>query len=102
MGLLAVMGPSRKDQRSPPLFLMRKSSKMLWRCQKSRTARSAAGKSTCVSTLSNGMSGPHGRDITFRDLIKRQPAPADVRERAARHDMQMLRTFLLYAAAAPS
>ena len=33
-------------------------SKTWWRCQKSRTARSCAGKSTCVSTFSNDIGLP--------------------------------------------
>src|SRR5581483_49427 len=49
------MGPSRKDQRGPPLFFCRSCSNALIFCQNFRTARSWAGKSTCVSTFSNGM-----------------------------------------------
>src|SRR6476660_1382278 len=56
MGLLAVIGPSRKDQRGLPRFLARNFSKICRSSHQRRVARSRAGKSTWVSTLSKGMS----------------------------------------------
>src|SRR5437588_76617 len=49
------MGPSRKDHFGLPRFFSRSLLKASIRCQKSRMARSWAGKSICVSTLSNGI-----------------------------------------------
>src|SRR5689334_10431931 len=55
MGLLAVMGPSRKDQRGPFLFFSRSRSKARISSQNASIWRSRAGKSVCGSTFSNGM-----------------------------------------------
>src|SRR3989304_4333060 len=55
MGLLAVMGPSRKDHLGFPRLSSRSRSKARVRSQKARTSRSCAGKSTFGSPLSNAM-----------------------------------------------
>src|SRR5437773_466457 len=62
MGLLAVIGPSRKDHFGLPRFLSHRRSKAWMRFQNSTMARSGAGKSTCVSTLSNGIGKPRAAD----------------------------------------
>src|SRR5437870_8387582 len=49
------MGPSRNDQAGLPLFWARSFSNAPVRSQNSRIARSWAGKSICVSTLSKDM-----------------------------------------------
>src|SRR6185503_6004879 len=53
MGLLAVIGPSRKDQRGLPRFFATSFSKIRSRSQKERRSRSRAGKSSVVGTSWN-------------------------------------------------
>src|ERR1051326_9009326 len=69
------MGPSRNDHRGPFVSFWHSFSKAVMRCQNSRTLRSWAGKSTCVSTLSNGMTVPrkaHGRKhVILAETCKR-------------------------------
>ena len=51
MGLLAVIGPSRKDHVGLPRFFSRRRSNALVLCQKSRIDLSRAEKSISVATL---------------------------------------------------
>src|SRR5580704_9939387 len=50
MGLFAVIGPSRKDQRGPCAFCWRSFSKMRFSSQKRSISRSMAGKSGTLAT----------------------------------------------------
>src|ERR1051326_2110708 len=50
MGLLAVIGPSKNDQRGPWAFFWRSLLKICLSCQKRRISRSIAGKSGTFAT----------------------------------------------------
>src|SRR3990167_7585719 len=73
MGLLAVIGPSRKDHFGLPRLISRSLSKARVFSQNASTARSWAGKSTLGSTLSNAMQHSNGHrapnDATRRTII---------------------------------
>src|SRR6185369_8529854 len=70
MGLLAVIGPSRNDQRGPSAVCARSLSKTLFSSQKRSISRSIAGKSGTLGT---------GRYMSFhhncRDLADVNPCP---------------------------
>src|SRR5262245_38710991 len=95
IGLLAVIGPSRKDQRGPSFVWARSLSKMRRSAQKRRISRSRAGKSGIRGTgrytrasvagefsiaASSGLEAPRvgaeGRDEIRRGDGERQRAPA--------------------------
>ena len=53
MGLLAVMGPSKKDQRGPSAFFLRSRLKVSSAAQRSSIRRSMDGKSSSSGSGSN-------------------------------------------------